>query len=601
MPTPLTDSAYSKREENPDVQEKFGFVLWEKIKKATTSFSPRERIVFFLLVFIFITSALGILGKVNKLLLIEIQAYGGILKEGVIGTPRFINPVLELSDADRDLTLLIYSGLLRATPEGVLIPDLAEDYSISEDGLTYTFNLKKNLSWHDGQPLTSDDVVFTITKIQDNILKSPKRASWEGIEAKKIDDETIQFILKQEYAPFLENTTVGILPKHLWGDISALQFGFSRLNVWPIGSGPFKVKKIKEDSSGVPYYYELVSFKHFSLKKPYINEIQIKFYANEEDLLEAFEKGNIDAVNAIGAKKARGLTRQNVRVETYILPRVFGVFFNQNQNIIFADHSVRNALNYAIDRRQIIEKVLFGFATAIDGPLPPGSLGFTPIDPINKGNGLVDNATTTSIERAREILQKAGWKLNEETGIREKKSKERTQILQFSIATSDAEELKSTVRIIKNTWEALGARVELKIYNTGDLNQNIIRPRKYDALFFGEIIGRESDPFAFWHSSQMNDPGLNIALYANITTDKLLEVGRVIFDREKRVEIYKQFNEEVSRDIPAVFVYSPDFIYILPQTIKGSEAGTITIPSERFLDIHKWYIKTDKVWRIFAN
>ena len=129
----------------------------------------------------------------------------------------------------------------------------------------------------------------------------------------------------------------------------------------------------------------------------------------------------------------------------------------------------------------------------------------------------------------------------------------------------------------------------------------MIRQRKYDALFFGEIIGRESDPFAFWHSSQRNDPGLNIALYANITADKLLEEGRTIFDKKERATIYKQFQEEIAKDIPAVFIYSPDFIYIIPHKIKGLHTGIITVPSERFLDIHTWYIETDNVWKIFRK
>jgi len=145
------------------------------------------------------------------------------------------------------------------------------------------------------------------------------------------------------------------------------------------------------------------------------------------------------------------------------------------------------------------------------------------------------------------------------------------------------------------------AQVSLQVFNASDLNHSVIRPRKYDALFFGEIIGRESDPFAFWHSSQRNDPGLNIALYTNITADRLLEEGRVTFEKDARREIYQQFQEEVRSDIPAIFVYSPDFIYIIPNKIKGIKTGTITVPSERFLDIHTWYVETDRLWKIFTN
>ena len=181
----------------------------------------------------------------------------------------------------------------------------------------------------------------------------------------------------------------------------------------------------------------------------------------------------------------------------------------------------------------------------------------------------------------------------------ERKTKKGTEILSFSITTSDVPELKNTATMIKERWEELGAQVELKIFNISDLNRTVIRPRKYDALFFGEIIGRESDPFAFWHSSQRNDPGLNIALYANIAADKLLIEGRENSDKNERALIYKKFQEEIREDIPAVFVYAPDFIYIVSKKIMGIDTGTITVPSERFLDVHTWFIETERQWKFF--
>jgi peptide/nickel transport system substrate-binding protein len=174
--------------------------------------------------------------------------------------------------------------------------------------------------------------------------------------------------------------------------------------------------------------------------------------------------------------------------------------------------------------------------------------------------------------------------------------------LVFSLSTSNVPELKSAAEAVKSTWEKIGAKVELKIFETGDLNQNVIRPRKYDALLFGEVVGRDPDPFVFWHSSQRNDPGLNIALYTNITADKLLEKARTVSDEEKRKEIYRQFQEEVEKDAPAVFLYSPYFIYIVPHALKGiDDTSGITVPSERFGQIYKWHLGTEKIWKIFAK
>jgi len=523
--------------------------------------------------------------------MVEIPKRGGHITEGVIGAPRFINPLLAISDADRDLTQLIYSGLLRARADGGLVPDLAETFSVSDDGLVYTFTLKEGVTWHDGNPITSDDVLFTIARVKESSLKSPKRASWEGVTVTERDEYTIEFTLEQPYSPFLENATLGILPKHIWEDVSSEQFGFSTFNIEPVGSGPYKMKTIKRDSSGIPTYYDLTSFKDSALQEVYINKITIRFYANEEELLKALNRGEIESVNAIAPERARVFGEKGYRIIKYTLPRIFGVFFNQNQNTIFTDEAVREALNVAVDGENIVDEVLYGYGTTLYGPLPPGSLGFTK----QKREEFVDSPK----ERAEEILETAGWKKDEESGIRQKKTKKETQELTFSLSTSDAQDLKRTAEILKVLWEELGAEVEVKIFKSGDLNQNVIRPRTYDALFFGEIIGRESDPFAFWHSSQRNDPGLNIALYTNITTDKLLEEGREISDTEKRTKIYQQFQDEVIKDMPFVPVYSPDFIYIIPDTIKGIEVGTITVPSERFLDVHNWHIETARVWKVF--
>ncbi|MCK4386733.1 MAG: hypothetical protein KAV41_01450, partial [Candidatus Pacebacteria bacterium] len=166
-----------------------------------------------------------------------------------------------------------------------------------------------------------------------------------------------------------------------------------------------------------------------------------------------------------------------------------------------------------------------------------------------------------------------------------------------SLSTAATPELKAVANLLKQQWEKLGVETRLKIFEMGDLNKNVIRPRKYDSLLFGEVVGRDLDLFAFWHSSQRNDPGLNIALYANITTDDLLEQIRITSDEKSKKEKLELFQKEIARDIPAIFLYSPDFIYISPKKIKNILIDKITIPSERFLDINNWYIKTDKVWK----
>ncbi|MBU4476872.1 peptide ABC transporter substrate-binding protein [Patescibacteria group bacterium] len=562
------------------------------------NFSLKEKIAFFAFAVIFLTTSLLACWKISNFFLVETPAEGGTLAEGIIGTPRFINPVLAISDADRDMTNLTYSGLMRPDNKGGLTPDLAEKYEISDDGLIYTFTLKEHLLWQDGEPITSDDIVFTIQETKDPAIKSPRRAGWEGVAIEKIDERTVRFTLKKAYTPFLENTIIGILPRHIWQEARAEQMSFSEFNINPVGSGPYKIKTANKNSSGIVTSYELVPNKNFALGKSYLAKLITRFYPSEKELLSAYQKGDIDSVSAITPESAEKIKKSGSTIKNLFLPRVFGVFFNQNNSKIFTYSEVRYALDFATDKKRIIDEVLQGFGAKIDYPIPPGVFGALP-----------SKNESYSIEKARQLLKAGGWKFNEEEKVWEKKenssSKSKnaeTLRLEFSLSTSDAPDLKKTAELVKAMWEEMGAKVNIKIYEIGDLNQNIIRPRKYDALLFGEIIGRDPDPFAFWHSSQRNDPGLNIALYANIKMDKLLEETRTISDESERGEKYKEFQKEIAKDAPAVFLYSPKFIYLMPSEIKGTEKmESVTVPSERFSQIHKWYIKTDKVWKIFAK
>ncbi len=164
------------------------------------SFSASGRSLFLFLAGLLLISSTALLYLLNERLLVTLPAYGGTMSEGIVGSPRFINPILAITDADHDLSALIYSGLLRATPDGRYTPDLAQDFSISDDGRTYSVTLRTNAVFHDGTTVTADDILFTVQKVQDSTVKSPLRASWDGILVKKTGVHTVQFILQQPYA-----------------------------------------------------------------------------------------------------------------------------------------------------------------------------------------------------------------------------------------------------------------------------------------------------------------------------------------------------------------------------------------------------------------
>src|SRR3989344_1019977 len=564
------------------------------IRKILRSFTIAEKTVFYFFVSIFILSGITLVWKVNNAYLVEVPTQGGTLTEGVVGNPRFINPVLAISEADKNLVALIYSGLIRITPTGEIENDLASEISISEDRRTYTVHIDENARFHDNAPVTAEDVIFTIQKIVDPLIKSPKRGNWNGVVVEKIDELTVSFTIKQAYTPFIYNLSVGILPKHIWKNVSEDEFSFSQFNTLPIGSGPYKVESVERNSGGIPDFYKLVTFENSLNKRPFIKSLIFKFYPSETLLIDAYNGGVIESLSGVSPEKIFELETGGSHILSSPLPRVFAVFFNQNQSKVLLNKEVRRALDIASPKEKIVEEILGGYATAIDGPLPAGIYSWAS-----------ERKETLSFEdriaAAKEVLAKAGWKENSETGGLEKKSGSATIALSFSISTGDAPELRAVANELALAWGRLGAKVSILVFETGDLNQNVIRPRNFDALLFGEVVGRDADLYPFWHSSQRTDPGLNISLYANNRADKFLDDARSSSDPEVIEKNYKSFAEELEADVPAVFLYTPRFLYIVPRKIEAVNLDSLTVSQDRFLGIGDWYIETDRVWKIFID
>jgi peptide/nickel transport system substrate-binding protein len=528
--------------------------------------------------------------------MVDIPIQGGSFSEGIIGTPRFVNPILALSDADKDLVSLIYSGLMRKNIDDTLIPDLAEKYEVSKDGLTYTFTLKDDIYFHDGEKITAKDVVYTINAAKDPIIKSPKKGNWDGVFVEEIDEKTIMFTLKQPYASFLENATLGIMPMHIW---EGSPVELNKANIEAVGSGPYKISDINKKSSGIVDSYKLSIFKKFILGKPHIKSIKLNFYSNEDELLKALSKGDVEQISSITPENAEILKEDKYRIESSTLPRVFGLFFNPNQNQLFANKQIISAIDKALDKDNIIREVLHGYGVVIDDPIPPNMLNYQKLDnqsPIPHED---------NVKKAKEILAKDGWKIGEDgflqktiTGANKKSTVTK---LEFSISTGNAIELAKGAQLIQKDLEAIGMKVDIKTFEIGNLNQGVIRPREYDSLLFGQIINHESDLFAFWHSTQRKDPGLNVAMYTNAKVDTILEDAFITVDEQARIKKYAQFESEVKKDMPAVFLYSPNFIYVVSKDIKGLSIDHINSPSDRFLNSYLWYVDQEHVWKIFSK
>ncbi len=573
-------------------RKRFNLPKERPIQRTVQSFTLAERAVFYFFAALFTLTSLSLLWQTSNAYLVSVPSTGGSLTEGIVGNPRFLNPVLALSEADRNLSALIYSGLIHVTPTGVVENDVASQITISEDRLVYTATVSPEARFHDGTPVTSEDILFTIQKITDPLIKSPRRGNWEGVEVKVVDERQISFVLKKPYAPFIYNLSLGILPKHIWKNVTADEFSFSQFNTIPIGSGPYEINRVERNEGGIPNFYRLNPFGEAETR-PYIKNLNFLFYPSEEAVIEAYSRGEIESLAGLSPQKLSEIDTEKAQVLHSPLPRIFAVFFNQSRSPALLDKSVRRALSLTAPREEIVETVFGGYASAINGPLPAGLYPWTGANP---GSSEAERFT-----EAKALLDAAGWKPNSETGILEKKSGSATISLSFSISTGDAPELRAVAETLTTNWQQLGAQIELLVFETGELNQSVIRPRNFDALLFGEMVGRDADLYPFWHSSQRIDPGLNIALYANSRADKLMDEIRGTGDPQVVEQSYKALAEEINSDVPAVFLYTPSFLYVAPKKVQSVSMGALLSSQDRFSGIRDWYIETDRVWKIFLN
>jgi peptide/nickel transport system substrate-binding protein len=488
--------------------------------------------------------------------LIAVPANGGSLTEGIVGAPRFVNPILAISDTDRDLTALTFAGLMGHDAKGALVPIIAESYTVSPDGKVYTFVLRPNATFSDSTPVTASDVVYTVTKAQDPALRSPVLANWANIRAEVVDARTVRFTLPKAYAPFLEDTTLGILPSHIWKGISDAEFPFSAYETNAVGAGPFEVTSVTRQKDGTIASYDLSAFKGYATGRPYLNSIRLVFFADQETLAAAFKKGSVQSAYGVATAHALHVPYN----------RVFGVFFNPASNPLFADKSVRQALSVVIDRQALVTDALGGYATPINGPVPPGiGIAAVPLPTVS-----------TCVDDARKILVAGKWVYDDNTKTWTKGS----QTLSVALTTSNVPELKAVAAQIQKDWEALGVPTSIELHDPASLTQ--------------EVIGRTPDLYAFWDSAERTNPGLNIADYSNKSVDTLLENIRTSPQTDSAD--LNTLNMTIANEYPAAFTHTPDFVYAIPDDLRGLHLNQIAAPSDRFDDVAHWYRNTELVW-----
>lgn len=542
---------------------------------------------------------------------------GGEYIEGLIGAPKYINPLYAIaSDVDSDLSQLVFSSLFRRGQNGELVKDLVTDYTLSEDGKIYTLTIRDDGRWHNGEKVTTEDIVFTFNALSNLSYKSPLRSSFSGVSIAKVDEKTVKFNLSEPYAAFLELLTFGIIPENLWLPISPEAAGLAELNLKPIGSGPYKFKSLTKDKSGNIKNYNLTVNSDYHGTKPHIDNLTFKFFSSFEEAVSALNENNVNGLSYLpSALKDSLISKDSLDFHKLNQPQITAIFFNQKGSPVLADKKVRQALGLALSKSEIVSAVFGEDAYLIDGPILPENFAYNPgmkkykYSPeeadklLSEASWIKTDITTEEIEKAKtdkestdeKIKGEAESKLAAGAGSWRKKD---NKFLALTLTTVETENNLKIVEKIKSGWEKTGVKTNLNIIPISQAQAEIIKPKNFAALLYGQVVGHDPDVYTFWHSSQISEGGSNLANYTNKDIDQLLEDARLTSNQEQRIEKYKKFQEIMAEEVPAIFLYSPYYTYIQSKKIKGFDVKNILIPSNRFANISDWYIKTGKriVW-----
>lgn len=573
---------------------------------------------------------------------VVVPSVGGRYTEAVVGAPQLINPVFaSVNDVDRDISRLVYSGLLRYDEEQRLLPDLAVKYQISDDKKTYTFPLKQGVLWHDGEPFTAHDVVYTIEMIQNPVVGSPLLVSFQGVTVTAIDDYTVEFTLKEPFAPFLSALTVGMLPEHAWIDVMPDRMRLAQRNIQPVGTGPFVFKKLLKDDVGNIYQYELRRNDRYHGTPAYLEELVFQFfheYEGDDGAIQALREQHVDGISFVPYHVRDKVERKHITLHTLQLPQYSALFFNTDSPVLTKSEA-RTALTYAIDKGRVLRDSLKNEGHVIESPILQGFPGFQAdrektLYSVEQANTLLDAlwprvsaeeyralrkeallktwqetvsstlaiasstpdvATTTLADPTPTIEEQLNTELHEaQTFYR--KTKDGT-IISLSLVTANTAEYQQIAKSVAGFWQEVGIKTDITFVEPKDFSRDVLRGRKYDVLLYGVIIGSDPDQYPFWHSTQIDFPGLNLSRYVNRTVDTILQKARETSDAEEEAKLYQQFQDAVLKDRPAVFLYTPTYTYATTDKIHGIDVTRIFHPSDRFADVTTWYMKTDTDWR----
>lgn len=509
---------------------------------------------------------------------------GGVYTEALVGSLSRLNPLLDWNNqADRDVDRLLFSGLVRFDEHGLPQPDLAESWGVTPDGTVYNFTLRSNALWHDGKPVTSDDVLFTIERIQsaDSFFPQDIKDMWAKIEVKKLDDKNFKFTLPEPFAPFLDYLTFGVLPKHLLENVPVGQLANHEFNLQPVGSGPYKFDHLLTDNGQITGVV-LTRFPDYYGAQHYIEQVVFLYYPTSAQALDAYQQGEVLGISQITADVLpQALAEPNLSVFTSRLPQMSLVFLNLNNSTVpfFQNAKIRRALLMGLDRNYLVSTFLQGQAIVANSPILPGSWAY--YDGIER--------VEYDPEGAAALLKAEGYVLPAEGGdIRVKDG----QSLTFSLLHPDDALHTQIAQAIQAQWALIGVHVDLQAVPYAQL-VSALTSRNYQAALAELTLARtpDPDPYPFWHQAEATG-GQNYSQWDDRTASEYLESARTQSDFAARTRYYRNFQVVFAKELPALLLYYPVYSYGVDARVQGVQVAPLYDPSDRLSFMANWYLVT---------
>jgi peptide/nickel transport system substrate-binding protein len=516
-------------------------------------------------------------------------APGGTFVEGVLGTPHELNPLLFSEYApDRDLARLVYAGMIRLDSSGQPAPDLAESWAVSADGLSYTFVLRSGLRWHDGVPLSLDDVIFTIGLLQAADYAGPADvgALWQQVSVAKLNATTLKLTLPEPYAPFLDHTTFPVLPAHKFSGIRSGDLSVHPANESPVGAGPFRMERLLRSEIGRPVEVLLSANPYYHGPEPMLSYVRMLFFPNEATAVKALLQGEIMGVGGLSNLAAADLLPESdYNIFSALLPEYRLILLNQQNAALtfFRDKKVRQALLAGLNRERLVDEALVGQAVVASGPILPGTWAYS------------DKLRAVDYDplRAADSLRAGRWLLPENSlpgtknYVRQKNGKQ----LAFDLLVPNDARSIALGQMAVEDWAQLGVRVSLKAALPATIRDEYLEPRRFQAIMVHLSLQRtpDPDPYSFWHQTEI-ESGQNYSGYDNRSMSELLEQARTTPSSAARARLYRSFQARFMDETPALLLHYPVYSYAVSRAVNGVQLGPLLQPADRFNTIADWYI-----------